>query len=77
MACVAHLASWPHLQQLLLGRVQPTSVTAEQLALLAAAANLRRLASSYSICGPIDHEQAERQEAAKLEVRCLVRSACA
>lgn len=41
---VEHLPAWPNLQILLLRTVRPTAIGAQQLALLAAAPGLRRLA---------------------------------
>ncbi|PRW33299.1 f-box leucine rich repeat [Chlorella sorokiniana] len=66
-ACLAHLPAWPHLQVLLLERVHPTSIKAEQQALLAAATSLRRLGFHYHIFGPIDQAAARQKELDRME----------
>ncbi|PRW33187.1 F-box domain-containing [Chlorella sorokiniana] len=68
LACLPHLAAWPNLQSLALLHVRPTSVTSEQLALLAAAPGLRRLAFSYHMrLGARDYSRVCSQETDRLK----------
>lgn len=59
------------MQQLHLYGVRPTSITAEQLALLAAATSLRRLVLSFDVerAAPAEREAAWRREVDRLKVR--------
>ncbi|PRW33212.1 toll-like receptor 3 [Chlorella sorokiniana] len=71
LACLQHLPAWPALQDLQLTGVRPTSIQAQQLALLAAAPSLRRLAFKdyFSWCAQTD--EAERSWAEELrQLRC-------
>lgn len=64
------------MQQLHLYGVRPTSITAEQLALLAAATSLRCLALSFGVqeAARADREAAWRREVDRLKVRCAAAS---
>ncbi|PRW33199.1 Cyanophycin synthase [Chlorella sorokiniana] len=52
VGCLPHISAWPHLQELLLDSVLPSSINSERVALLAAAPALRRLAFSYGLASP-------------------------
>lgn len=68
-ACLANLPAWPNLQELSLLHVRPTSITAEQLALLSAAPSLRRFVlAHYGCTKEVAREAAWQMEAERIVV---------
>ncbi|PRW33282.1 F-box-like domain [Chlorella sorokiniana] len=65
-ASLQQLAAWPDLQELRLRSVRPTSITAQQLAQLAAAPSLRRLAFAVGKHDTDAQEEALSRETGKL-----------
>lgn len=71
-SCLLHLPAWPRLQHLVVREVHPTSITADELALLAAATSLRRLELTYAAANVHNgcHVAGSHAEAEPMEVRC-------
>lgn len=75
LACLRYLPAWPHLRTLLLRDMQPTRITEEHVALLAAAPSLRRL--GMQVRTPV-WDTAHRMEKQRIQVcrRAAGHAAC-